>query len=157
SSLGSLALSPDGRLLATGEHHEYGNRLTLWDISARSGQPRPLWSRQLDVGFGILRFSHDGQTVIADAKSFANGTIGTWDTRSGGELLPFPKGSIGYLNDLTFSPDGTLLAAVGVQSTINIWDFNKRTVKFQLPGHRGHVNSLAFAPDGTRLVSAGDD
>src|SRR5262249_41374557 len=134
NKLGSLALSPDGRFLATGEHQEYGNSVALWDISARSGRPRLLWSRQLDVGFNILRFSHDGQTVVANAKSFADGTIGTWDTLSGKELLAFPKGSIGYVNDLTFSPDGTLLAAVGVQSTINVWDFKNRTVKFQFPG-----------------------
>jgi serine/threonine protein kinase/WD40 repeat protein len=152
----SLALSPDGRLLATGEPWGYSRTLTLWDISAPDS-PRPLWSRRLDIDFNVLRFSPDGQTLVANAKSMKDGSIGAWDVRTGKELRAFPKESIGYINDLVFSPDGTLLAAAGVQSTINIWDFTNRVVKFQLPGHRGHINSLTFSLDGSRLISAGAD
>jgi serine/threonine protein kinase len=64
NKLGSLALSPDGRFLATGEHPR-GHTLTLWDISARPRPPRTLWSRQLEVWFDVLRFSPDGQTLVA--------------------------------------------------------------------------------------------
>jgi serine/threonine protein kinase/WD40 repeat protein len=153
----SLALSPDGRLLATGEPWGYGRTLTVWDISARPDSPKPLWSRQLDTHFNVLRFSPDGQTLVANAKSMKDGTIGAWDVRTGNELQAFPKESIGYINDLVFSPDGRLLAAAGVQSTINIWEFTNRVVKSRLTGHRGHINSLTFSLDGSRLISAGDD
>jgi WD40 repeat protein/serine/threonine protein kinase len=156
NKLDFLALSPDGRFLAAGEH----DTLTLWDISTRPDPPRrPLWSHQLDhwVDVHVVRFSPDGQTLVANAKSFEDGTIGAWDARTGRELPAFPKRSVGYIFDLAFSPDGRLLAAAGVQSTINVWDFTNRVVKFQLPGHRGQVNSLAFSWDGNRLLSAGDD
>jgi serine/threonine protein kinase/WD40 repeat protein len=153
----SLALSPDGRLLATGEPWGYGLTLTVWEISARRDSPKHLWSRQLDTPFNVLRFSPDGQTLVANGKSMKDGTIGAWDVRTGNQLQAFPKESIGYINDLVFSPDGSLLAAAGVQSTINIWDFTNRVVKFRLTGHRGHVNSVAFSLDGSRLISAGAD
>src|SRR5205823_5189393 len=130
----------------------------LWDIS-RPTAPRHLWSLQLDVGYepGVLKFSPDGQTLVANAKSFLNGTLGAYDVETGRELAPFPKRSVGYVNDVAFSPDGTLLAASGVQSRINVWDFTNRTVKFHFDGHLGGVTSLAFSPDGSRLISGGFD
>jgi WD40 repeat protein len=155
NKLECLALSPDGRFLAAGNH----DTLALWDISGRPAPPRLLWSRQLDgwVDVHVVRFSPDGQTLVTNAKLFRDGTIGAWEVRTGRELAAFPKRSVGYILDLAFSPDGRLLASAGVQSGINVWDFTNRVVKFQLSGHRGNVNSLTFSPDGNLLVSAGDD
>jgi WD40 repeat protein len=111
----------------------------------------------VEAGFRVLRFSPDGQTILSDGKPSLEGSIVAWDVRTGRELAPFPTESVGYINDLAFSPDGSLLAASGVQSTINVWDFTNRSVKVPFTGHRGHVTSLAFSPDGRRLVSAGED
>ncbi len=159
NGLGTLSLSPNGRLLAVNERESNESRLGLWDISPRPNPPRPLWSRPIDVevGLRVLLFSPDGQTIVGSGKPSQNGTLGAWDAQTGLELATFPKESVGYINTLAFSADGSLLAASGVQGTINVWDFTNRTVKVPFTGHRGHVNSLAFSPDGKRLVSAGDD
>jgi WD40 repeat protein/tRNA A-37 threonylcarbamoyl transferase component Bud32 len=157
NELGTLALSPDGTRLAAGEHRRYGSMLTLWDISSRRSAPRLLWSRPLDAGFTVLRFSPDGQTLVANGKSFTAGTIVAVDTKTGLELEPFPQQSVGSLNDLAFSPDGRLLASSGVQGRINVWDFTNRTVASFFEGNYGRVSSLAFSGDGLRLAAGCDD
>jgi WD40 repeat protein/tRNA A-37 threonylcarbamoyl transferase component Bud32 len=158
--LGALALSLDGNLLAAGEHSDHGRTIALWDISSRTNAPRgPVWSRELDVNFwpSVLKFSPDGQTLVANGKSIADGTLGAWEVKTGRELARFPKQSVGFINDVAFSPDGTFLAASGVDGRINIWDFTNRTVKFYFDGHLGPVKSLTFSPDGGLLASSGDD
>ncbi len=63
----------------------------------------------------------------------------------------------GYGVDI--SPDGTLLAASGPESTAIIWDFSNRRKLFTLSGHKDDVYgvSVHFSPDGTRLVTASAD
>jgi WD40 repeat protein len=156
NNLTALALSPDGMRLAARE----GLTLAMWDIS-RPTASHALWSLRLDTAFGpgVLKFSPDGQTVVGNGKSIPGGTIGAWDVETGRELPPFPEQSVGvgFIIDVAFSPDGTLLAIAGIQSTINIWDFTNRTVRFPLEGHLGWVNALAFSRDGNRLISADSD
>jgi WD40 repeat protein len=154
NSSAALALSPDGRRLAA----RSGRAFAMWDISLPTA-PRRLWSVQLDRSFGsgVLKFSPDGQTVVGNGKLMLAGTIGAWDAETGRELDAFPKRAVGSILDVAFSPDGTLLAASGNQSTINIWGFTNRTVSHPFEGHLGWVNALAFSPDGNRLISAGSD
>jgi WD40 repeat protein len=156
NSLAALALSPDGTRLAARD----GRYLGMWDIS-RPTASRPMWSLRLDVARGpaVLKFSPDSQTLVGNGKTLPHGTIGAWDVETSRELPPFPEQSVGvgFVVDVAFSPEGTLLATAGVQSTINIWDFTNRTVRFQLEGHLGWVNALTFSPDGKRLISADSD
>jgi WD40 repeat protein len=49
------------------------------------------------------------------------------------------------------------MAAAGLQSRIDIWDFRNRTVAYSFEGHLGWLDAVAFSPDGNRLISAGSD
>jgi WD40 repeat protein len=159
SKLGTLALSPDGLRVAAGEDRQaMGRTIAVYDMAAdEKGTPRLRWSKQCEACPTVLRFSTDGQYLIGDAKAFLDGSIAVWNANTGAEQAPFPRHSKGYVNDLQFSPDGKRLASCGVESTIKVFDFERRTVLFPLEGHRGHVNSLSFSPDGRRLVSGGND
>ena len=62
----------------------------------------------------------------------------------------------GHINELAYSPDGTLLA---VASSIGIWLYDVQTYQelALLMGHTGVVTSVAFSPDGVTLASGSED
>ena len=61
-----------------------------------------------------------------------------------------------WINDITCSPDGTLLA---VASQIGIWIYDVQTSEelALLTEHTGSVDRIAFSPDGHTLASGGQD
>jgi WD40 repeat protein len=61
------------------------------------------------------------------------------------------------INNVAFSPDGTLLASACDDHTIKLWRVSDGTLVKTLFGHFNDVRAVAFSPDGTRLVSGGKD
>jgi WD40 repeat protein len=60
------------------------------------------------------------------------------------------------LYDVTFSPDGSLLASAGCDRMVKPWDVAGGRLLRSLP-HGDEVMAAAFSPDGTLLVSCGYD
>jgi WD40 repeat protein/DNA-binding SARP family transcriptional activator len=58
-----------------------------------------------------------------------------------------------------FSPDGTLLAASGPESTAIVWDFSSKSEVLTLAGHSGDEFgvSVQFSPDGKLLTTSSAD
>jgi WD40 repeat protein len=144
----ALALTPDGRTLASGSP---GGAVSLWDVS--TGRQR----QRIDIPSAItpsLTLSPDGQTLA----------IGGWHRDACVKLLCLDSGAERTLaagsGPVAFSPDGRQLASggsFGGWATLKVWDTATGQELFALRGHQDPAWGVAFAPDGQTVASASGD
>ena len=145
-SVESLAISPDGKTLATAS----GQAVKLWDMES--------WTVLYTLPAGsvtVVAFSPDGHTVAAGG-GMAGTEIIVWNAESGQELYTL-TGHTNLIQSITFSPDGQILASGSIDEKIWLWNINSGLQIRVLSGHTNHVTSLAFSPDGQILASASWD
>ena len=134
----SIAFSPDGRLLATGDRYNSAN---LWD--AKTGAHRKTLFGHTDQVRKVA-FSPDGSRM---ATASADGTASIWDPTTGRMLFSLIAHK-NLLRDLAFSPDGNRLATASEDKTAKIWN---------VAAHADAVFAVAFSPDGKRLATGSGD
>ena len=153
ASINSVALSPDGALLASGHHDGV---VRLWDMQTQK-QLATLTGHE--AGVKSVAFSSDGTLLASCAKDRAQ----LWDVRNRKQVADFKHKAI--VESVAFSPDGKTLASVD-DRYIRLWDVQRRRavgVLGQEPLHEGQIKyvsviqSVAFSPDGTLLASGGID
>jgi WD40 repeat protein len=72
-------------------------------------------------------------------------------------LLRTLEGSSGIVDSISFSPDGSLLAAGSFDGAVFLWRVSDGAVQGKLEGHSNLESSVAFSPDGTFLASGSYD
>jgi WD40 repeat protein len=75
-----------------------------------------------------------------------------WDTDSGNRLFRC-EGAAGTIVDVTFSPDGTAVAAASQDSNVYVWSAETGARVAAFNGHAVGVNCVAFSPDASLLAS----
>ncbi|MBI5665965.1 MAG: caspase family protein [Nitrospirae bacterium] len=142
----TIALSPDGKMLASGGEDEV---VILWALS--TGEKLQTLKGHSDE-INSLAFSPDGKTL---ASGDSGETIILWNTATG-EKVNTLKGEDSVLS-LAFSPDGKTLASGDADETVILWDTESGKDIKTLKEHSGEVYSVAFSPDGKTLASGSDD
>ena len=61
-----------------------------------------------------------------------------------------------WVLDVSFSPDGQLLATAKIDGTVGLWNLSGHKLA-EFKGHQGEVWMINFSPDGQYLVTAGED
>ena len=147
SGVVSVAFSPDGKILATGD---VNGRICLWQVA----DGKQLLTFQGHTGWvWSVAFSPDGQTL---ASCCHDSLVRLWDRKTG-ETLRVLHGHTSGVRSVTFSADGRTLASGSLDSSIRLWDLRDGHCLNALHGHTSAVRSVTFSPDGRTLASGSDD
>ncbi|NLX97266.1 MAG: protein kinase [Rhodopirellula sp.] len=181
-SAGCCALSRDGRLLAL-EGGEDENNIDLWNVKTGTQLARLVGHK---ASVGSIAFSNDGKSLASgsddstvriweldtdvigaskddvqpsQASAEAN-TIDSpeWDSLARGT----PPGAIAametpYSNHVAVRGNGDMLASVGRDMEIHLYDAATGKELKTLSGHTGNIIEADFSPDGLTLASASYD
>lgn len=150
----SLAFSPNGDQLAAG--FGWGDR-DLQVLDWRSNAPA--FSLSLDGSVSKIVYSADGRVLAAMLHTCSTCSprvdtgLRVWNLE--GNQLIFERKGLG-LEDMSLSPDGSLLAYVTEGSQeIQVVDLASGADLSLLKGHQNTIKQISFAPDG-RLLASGD-
>jgi WD40 repeat protein len=178
----AVALSPDGKALATsGDHPPHAQ---LWDVAtrrARAGLKRPMGLASDSSNAECVCFSPDGKVLATGSRTLAWGGIVTLWGAARGELKSTLKSAGASVYALGFSPDGQLLAGGAGASPIDfdrtirwhfadipkdpalykeygevkVWALASGETRTFFRGGGGRILSVCFSPDGKALAAGG--
>ena len=152
----SIALSPDGNLLAAGctpRWSELGH-VALWDVKT-GDMIKELQGHEF--GINSIAFSPDGKLLASGGWGYH--TIILWDVKTWDRIKELHRNQDNHspIYSVAFSLDGKLLAAGSDDYSIILWDVAAGKNIKTLKGHSGSVKSVVFSPDGKMLASVSSD
>ncbi|HJZ57134.1 MAG TPA: hypothetical protein VKE74_19345 [Gemmataceae bacterium] len=147
----ALALSPDGKVLATGATD---GEVQLFNLRSRKQvatlQPPAEEKRRKDAWVRGLAFSPDGKRLAARSVKW----VTILDTA--GKAAAARLGA-GEVTDVAFHPDGTRLLTGGADERVCVWDTATLKEVGQYAWKIGPIHSVAVSPDGLTAAAGGDD
>lgn len=155
-SVGAIAFSPDGRLLA----EVRAKSVALWNVATRRRAGPALLKEPDAKPYGVrsaCQFSPDGKLL---ASANRDGSIGLWDVETRARVGVI-RGNPAIVSSLCFAAGGILVSANGGGSTGSaasrrFWDLTSGRLLADSPGDSSRVQgAVAVSPDGGTIAAAG--
>ena len=150
ASINSVAVSPDGKLVASSSFNELF--VQLWDKETGA----PITQVQTEINVTAVDFSPDGKVL---AVTTWNGLL-LFDTKNHKNIASFSildNPDFHILSDVDFSHDSKLVAASCSNKIIYIWNVNTKELESKLTGSPDHIKNIVFPPDSNTLISTESD
>jgi eukaryotic-like serine/threonine-protein kinase len=157
SHLSSMAISPDGSLLALASTVNRsspgrgGSETTL--ILCEMAEKKTREFKEHAGWLTSVAFSPDGRRIVTGSEDH---TAKLWEAATGKVLFTL-EGHTATVTDVAFSPQGDRIVSAGSDHTIRVWDPTTGQQLRALEAHQGAVSQLAYCPDSRYLASAGAD
>jgi len=146
SNILSVAFSPKGEILATGDTN---GEIRLW--LPKEGKLWRLYKGHASWVHSVC-FSPDG-LILASGSS--DHEVKLWNLR--GECIKTLSGHTQQVRSVAFSPDGQSIASGSSDATVRIWDLDTQQCRLVLSGHTKYIWSVCFSPNGEYLASGSED
>lgn len=146
----NLAISPDGRLLATICTDSTGlGKVYLWSLG--SGQ---LIRAFPDKGaYECLAITPDSKMLVFGASGRdPDSLLQMWSLPEGFRLKSL-HGHQDSVHRIAISPDGRLLASGGSDGTLRLWSLAMGSQLWSQAGHGDLITDLAISPNSKRLIT----
>jgi RNA polymerase sigma factor (sigma-70 family) len=150
-----VALSPDGRMVATAPRDRKEKHVRLWDVRAKKElEPLPAELKQPKSRFNFLwspdvAFSPDGMFLAVTYET----EVGVWNLAAR-KVVQRLKGNGPGLGYPVFARDGKKLAASDGR-WVALWDLTTGEPCHDF-GHGYAIDAVAFSPDGRTIVTGGE-
>jgi WD40 repeat protein len=165
-SIGSVAVSPDGKQILTGSTDKTmrlwgantGNELRKFDghQTGVNGVAFAPDGRRVASVSGNYLYDNMNQIVVKDGRiQYVDCTVRVWDV-SGGKGPQVFNGHTATVYSAAFSTDGQKVASGAADLSLRLWGVTGGNETSLFPT-KGHVYGIAYSPDGRFFVTTGSD
>jgi WD40 repeat protein len=155
----SLAFSPNGLKLAVGSYNYYGSEggITIYNLlnGELISDPLSLKHKSQYKRVYSVDYSPDGSLLVSghdDDDYSDNGTVKLWDLNEG-KIIRVISNNSGTVKAVKFSPNGTFIAAAGLDSKVRLWDINGDLIWEETHLSSISITTLDFSPTGSLLIT----